>query len=251
MTPKDPDSGVRPSPPHFAPRSTVKEQPDTGQVVEALGVGASPPDAAFDHFLSDPMRSLSARHWTPLAVAVRAAQWFDECNIRTVVDIGSGAGKFCVAAALAGYCHFTGLEHRARLVASARRLAHRFGVEDRTHFIYGALGEVRLPSVDAYYLFNPFEENVAGAKERIDESVELSSERWTRDLRATHALLSRAAAGTYVLIYNGFGGVLPTSYRRVRLARELPNPLCLWRKAPSRLICRWQRASPAGCADAA
>jgi SAM-dependent methyltransferase len=231
-------------------RATTKH-PSTGHVVEALAAGACPPDAAFDHFLSDPIRGLSAQHWTPLAVAARAAQWFDECNIRTVVDIGSGVGKFCVAAALSGYCHFTGLEHREELVACARRLAQRFGVESRTHFIHGALGDARLPTADAYYLFNPFEENVSDATERIDESVELSSERRARDLQATHALLSRAAAGTYVLLYNGFGGALPTSYRRVRLDRELPNPLCLWRKAPSGLISGGQRPSPAGRADAA
>src|SRR4051812_18571180 len=75
------------------------------QVAEALGAGMRLTDASFDQFLFDPLRALSSQHWTPLAVAARAAEWFEQRNIRTVVDIGSGAGKFCVAAALAGHCH--------------------------------------------------------------------------------------------------------------------------------------------------
>jgi hypothetical protein len=187
------------------------------------------------------MRRLSANHWTPLAVAARAALWFEEYNVRTVADIGSGAGTFCVAAALASRCHFTGLEHRGHLVACARMLARAYGVEARTHFIHGALGEARLPTVDAYYLFNPFEENVMGPLDRIDESVALSSERLTRDLEVVHSLLARAPAGTYVLTYDGFGERPPASYRVIRVDRALPNTFCLWRKSATRLIGRAHR----------
>ncbi len=227
------------------------ERADVGRVAEALGAGGCPADSLFDQFLWEPMRSLSGQHWTPLAVAARAAQWLDECNVRTVLDIGSGVGKFCVAAALASRCHYTGLEHRGHLVTCARNLARTFGVEARTHFIHGALGEARLPTVDAYYLFNPFEENVLEPTERIDESVGLSGERLTRDLEALHLLLLRAPVGTYVLTYNGFGGDLPGSYSRMRVDRELPNPLCLWRKSASRLIRRSHQTGLASSAGAA
>ena len=203
------------------------------QIAEALSAGMCPADSAFDSFLPDEIRARSSQHWTPLEVAVRCAQWFDECNIRTVVDIGSGAGKFCVAAALAGQCSFIGLEHRERLVACARALARTFELDGRVEFIHGAVGEVSLPAADAYYLYNPFEENIWRAG-RIDADVELSSERRARDLFALRALLAVARAGTYVLTYNGFGAKLPPAYRAVRTDRELPNVLCLWRKATSR-----------------
>jgi hypothetical protein len=233
------------------PTESMIPYPDPACVIEALVRGVCPPDAAFDQFLAEPMRRLSAYHWTPLAVALKAAQWFEECNIRTVIDIGAGAGKFCVAAALATRCHFVGLEHRGHLLANARLLARTFGVEDRTYFIHGALGEVRLPTVDAYYLFNPFEENVMDPTECIDNSVRLSNERRTRDIESLHALLARASAGTYVLIYNGFGGSLPAGYERIRLARELPNTLCLWRKAAWGLIGRSYRSRGSDLAGAA
>jgi SAM-dependent methyltransferase len=202
------------------------------QIARELRTEARPVDARFDRFLSARMRAVSRQHWTPLVVAARAARWLDESNVRTVLDIGSGAGKFCVAAALAGHCHFTGLEHRASLVASARQLARAFNVEDRVHFIEGALGSVSVPCADAYYLYNPFEENLSGYDERIDEGVELGEKRYARDLIAVDELLDAAPAGTHVLIYNGFGGALPAGYREVRTDRTLPNVLRLWRKLP-------------------
>lgn len=224
--------------------------PDSKCFLQALAGGVCPPDSEFDQFLAEPMRRLSARHWTPLAVALEAARWFEEYGIRTVIDIGSGVGKFCVAAAVASRCHLVGLEHRGHLLASARALARTFGVEDRTRFIHGALGDVRLPTVDAYYLFNPFEENLMDPAECIDEGVRLSPERLTRDLDALHLMLVRAPAGTYVLTYHGFGGSLPASYERIRWDRDLPNTLCLWRKAASRLIGRSHRSGLAGAAGA-
>ncbi|MEO8184428.1 MAG: hypothetical protein ABI895_36935, partial [Deltaproteobacteria bacterium] len=135
-----PASGLR----HCPTRTTPALAPE--QIADALGSGMCPMDSSFDQFLSDPMRALSSQYWTPLAVAARAAEWFAERNIRTVVDIGSGAGKFCIGAALAGHCYFTGLEHRERLVTAARALARTFKVESRVHFLRGALGATRLPS---------------------------------------------------------------------------------------------------------
>jgi len=199
----------------------------------ALGLrhGIDIDDAQFDRCLPSELQAVSRQHFTPLLVARRAAQWFDEFQIRTAIDVGSGAGKFCVAAALSGQCHFTGLEHRPNLVLAARTLAQQFGVEERVDFIQGALGQVPLPRVDAYYLYNPFEENLERWPGRIGEDVELSLARHARDLAATDELFRHARVGTYVLTYNGFGGQLPATFREVRSDRDLPNPLCLWRKA--------------------
>jgi hypothetical protein len=41
----------------------------------------------------------------------------------------------------------------------------------------------------------------------------------------------RAPAGTIVLTYNGFGGLMPASYEACRVSRDLPCVLRLWRKA--------------------
>jgi predicted RNA methylase len=200
------------------------------RVAELLRTGSCPADSAFDRFLPDELRVVSGQYWTPLVVAKRAAEWFDELNVRTVVDIGSGAGKFCVTAALVGRCRFTGLEQRPRLVAAARTLARLFEVDDRVGFVEGALGTLATPVADAYYLYNPFGEYLFGSSEHLDRDVERSDERYARDVAAVQDLLHRARFGTCVLTYNGFGGRVPSSYRQIRVDNKLPNALRLWRK---------------------
>lgn len=202
-------------------------------VAELLRAVACPEDQVFDQFLPDELRAVSDQYWTPLVVIRRAAQWLDEVGIRTVLDIGSGAGKFCVAAALGGHCHFTGLEQRPRLVEAARRLARTFAVTDRTCFLEGTLGVLPLPRVDAYYLYNPFDEAAFHPETRLDHDVDHSHERRLSDIAAMQKLLREAKVGTYVLTYNGFGGNLPAGYRELRVDRGLPQVLRLSRKVSS------------------
>jgi len=116
------------------------------QLAEAMHSDCCPADRAFDQFLPERLSVVSPFYWSPLAVAQRAAEWFTDAGVHTVVDIGSGAGKFCVAAALFGGCRFMGLEQRPFLVQSARALAHLFDMNDRVRFVDGALGTVRLRS---------------------------------------------------------------------------------------------------------
>lgn len=202
-------------------------------VAELLRSGAWPEDHVFDQFLPDALRAVSDQYWTPLVVIRRAAQWLDELNVRTVLDIGSGAGKFCVAAALGGHCHFTGLEQRPHLVEAARALARAFAVTDRTCFLAGTFGVLPLPRVDAYYLFNPFDEAAFHPEARLDHDVDHSHARRQHDIAAVQQLLREAAVGTYVLTYNGFGGNLPADYRELRVDRGLPQVLRLSKKMGS------------------
>jgi SAM-dependent methyltransferase len=202
-------------------------------LAELLRGVAWPEDHVFDQFLPDELRAVSDQYWTPLVVVRRAAQWLDELDIRTVLDIGSGAGKFCVAAALGGHCHFTGLEQRPRLIEAARTLARTFGVSDRACFLEGTFGVVPLPRVDAYYLYNPFDEAAFDPETRLDDDVDHSDGRRQRDIAAVQKLLREAKAGTYILTYNGFGGNLPVDYRELRVDRGLPQVLRLSKKVSS------------------
>ena len=216
------------------PNDPLVLDPSTVGIAMAMRTGMCPVDRAFDRFFPDELRLVSSQYWTPLAVAMRAAEWLEEARVRTVVDIGSGAGKFCVAAALASGCHFTGIEQRPRLVAAARDLARVFDVEDRVAFHVGALGETRIPEAEAYYLYNPFGENLFGPQDHLDEDVELTFDRYARDIAATRELLLRAPAGTHVLVYNGFGGQVPLGYHEIHADHELPNPLSMWTKTSGR-----------------
>jgi predicted RNA methylase len=146
-------------------------EPSAREIAAMLRTRQQPAEGSFDRFLPDRLRAASSRHWTPLVVALRVAEWLDELGIRTVVDLGSGAGKFCVAAALAGHARLTGIEQRPWLVEAARDLAREFEVDDRVEFIQGVLGNCAVPEADAYYLFNPFGENLFGPDDHVDDEV--------------------------------------------------------------------------------
>jgi len=211
-------------------------------VSAALRAGIPLPEMAFDHFLPQALRDVSQRFWTPLVVAANAAMWFDELDVGDVLDIGAGPGKFCVATALTDQSRrrYYGLEQRPYVVQAARDLARDFGVDDRVSFIEGTLDDVSaLPKVAAYYLFNPFGENVAPLDEHLDATVELTDQRFMRDIAATEALLAAAPAGSYVLVYNGFGGRVPPSYEPIRIDYDLPNVLRLWVKVGGTRSNRW------------
>jgi SAM-dependent methyltransferase len=212
------------------PMDDIDRGPSAAEVGRAIRSGKYPGDRVFDRFLPYDLRLVSGQHWTPLVVAQRVAKWLDLVGIRNVVDLGSGAGKFCVAAAIASRCSFTGIEQRPRFVQAARGLAHVFGVENRVEFLHGALSRDTIPTADAYYLYNPFEENLLGSDEQLGEEVELSPERYQREIAFIEGFFEEAPVGTYVIKYNGFGGRMPLSYEEVHVDREMPNVLRLWRK---------------------
>lgn len=187
-------------------------------------------DREFDGHLPPELRGPSQTFWTPIRVAARVAKWHDELGVRTAVDIGSGPGKFCVVGALAGNCVYLGMEHRTHLVLAARALAQVFDLEDRVCFLDASFGDGEAPLADAYYLYNPFEENLFGRDDHLDTTVELSVTRYRADIAAVEKLLGDAPPGTVVTTYNGFGGTIPSDYRELRRATDLPNVLRLLRR---------------------
>ena len=86
-------------------------------------------DAQLDALLPEAVRRVSSVYWTPVRVARRAAQIFDDLGISRVLDVGSGPGKFCiVAGARVPRMSFVGIEHRPHLVAAAQSLAASVGL---------------------------------------------------------------------------------------------------------------------------
>lgn len=197
------------------------------RVASRLRRGDIVTDMSFDRLLPEAWRSQSDHFWTPVEVALRAAQWIDQIGAAHVVDIGSGAGKFCVVGALASRARFTGVEHRRSLIQAAEMLARELNVHGRVSFRHEAIAPGEVPAADVYYLFNPFGENFYGPDESLDTEVELSDVRFARDVETVKTTLRAAPLGTHLLTYNGFGGTVPSGYAECRLDRELPCVLRL------------------------
>lgn len=200
-------------------------------VAAALRAGRPSANDAFDRFLPEALRDVSHKYWTPVPVIRRAATWLRETHVADVVDIGSGAGKFCVAAALLTRCRFIGLEHRASLVDASRSLAGTFEVADRVTFIRGELAQTTNLAAAAYYFFNPFGDYSFESERFSEPGLAFTSETHKRDIVAVHALLSSAPDGTFLITYNGFGGKVPATYLQLDVIDRLPGTLRLWRKA--------------------
>jgi hypothetical protein len=203
-------------------------------VTRALRAGEEVSDDAIDLWLAEPYRCVSRRFWTPVEVGRTAARWIEDQGAERVLDVGAGAGKFCVVSALATNLRMTGIEQRHHLVVEASNLAHRFRVEHRCRMLLGTLERVDLAAFDALYVFNSFAENVYPRHEQLDDRVELSARRLRDDLRTVEAALARMALGAALVTYHGFGGVVPDTFDLVRDEQVGSGSLRLWVKRRAR-----------------
>ena len=199
------------------------------QLRRALRAGVAT-NRAFDRLYAAPVRQRSARFWTPVEVAHRAGRLLAGQNVRTVLDVGAGVGKFCIAAACA--CpdiEFTGVEHRPHFVEAARAASARIGTNN-ARFVVGDATAPGLLDFDALYLYNPFAENLYVDSHPLDNTVELSPRRLIADVqRIVHALVA-ASVGMCLLTYHGFGGPIPATYELAHEEEAGTDWLRLWVK---------------------
>jgi SAM-dependent methyltransferase len=201
---------------------------DHRRIARSLRSGTLVADRVFDEVFPLPERARSSVYWTPVEVAVRAASLLTNKAGATILDIGSGVGKFCIVAAAAANVNARGLEHRPHLVEIARQAAAKIGVTPV--FEGGTIEEQDAATIDGFYLFNPFAENLTIGADRLDATVELSHDRFWSDVAATEQLLSRARIGARVVTYCGFGGVMPSGFVRAVRERCGGGGLELWVK---------------------
>jgi SAM-dependent methyltransferase len=171
---------------------------------------------------------MSSSFWTPVSVATRAAELLVRCASTRVLDVGSGAGKFCIVGAAVTGAIFVGIERWAPLVHTARSATERLGI-DRASFLHGPFHTVDTTDFDAIYFFNPFERG-AWTDRQLDDAVHRSDARFITDIDRAEQLLRGARLGTRVVTYHGFGGEMPPEYRRERRERHHTGYLELWVK---------------------
>jgi hypothetical protein len=181
-------------------------------VLNDLRDGKPVRDDEFDSIYPDPIRAVSDVYWTPVAVARDAALWLTKNGCDRVLDVGAGVGKFClVGATVAPKTVFVGIEHRVHLVNVAQTAARQCRLQN-VLMLCGEMTVAQWRDYDAFYLFNPFDENnfVTGAQ--LDDTVELTTKRYVRDVTFAERCLGAARPGTRVVTYHGFGGAMPVEY---------------------------------------
>jgi SAM-dependent methyltransferase len=178
-------------------------------------------DEKFDLIYPGQIRELSSIFWTPVAVAAEAAKRLVTAPGTRVLDIGCGPGKFCLVGASLADGRFTGVEQRSDLVEAVRQAATDLCLPRRSlgegggitnvEFVQGNVVDVAFADHDAFYLFNPFEENLLDGH-KIDRLVPLSPELFKRYTNHVSAQLGVRPIGTRVVTYMGYADDIPACY---------------------------------------
>ncbi len=183
-------------------------------------------DEQFDRIYPVEIRDLSWRHWTPVAVARQAAEFLVSESGTRVLDLGCGPGKFCIVGALTTAGHFTGVEQRQHLADLAHVTIQRERIPN-AEIIHANITDIDVLAYDAFYLFNPFEENLF-KRGKIDASVAFSEALYEQYIEHVAAELARVPLGTNLVTYGGLCEEVPLCYKEMR--SSFGGTLKLWQK---------------------
>jgi SAM-dependent methyltransferase len=195
--------------------------------IDSLGSPSYQNDDSFDELFSPRIRKLSKVHWTPLSVVKRAASFLAPNPGSKVIDIGSGVGKFCVAAAY--YCpdsEFHGIEQRMSLHTAAEYSKEVSGLNN-VHFIYGDFTELSLDGYTGIYFYNSFAENLYTFG-RIDNTIQHSPSLYNYYANYLYKILEEKPVGTRLTTYHVSENEIPICYNLVET--DFDQHLKMWIK---------------------
>ena len=98
-------------------------------VAGILRSGRVVPDETFDEIYPDAVRHASPIHWTPMRVCARVVDLLRLSSGDRLLDVGAGAGKFCIVAAAMSRARVRGIERYPELTAVAREASRRLKIE--------------------------------------------------------------------------------------------------------------------------
>ncbi len=184
-------------------------------------------DDKFNQLYPLPIQALARRHWTPLAVSRKVANFLAAENDVRILDIGSGVGKFCLSASYyKPNAFYYGVEQRKNLVnhaETAREILHFENIS----FFNGNFTLLDLRNYDHFYFYNSFYENLLGT-DKIDDSIDYTSGLYNYYNRYLYKQLEQKPTGTRLATYHSLEDEIPPSYLVV--GSEFDNLLKFWIK---------------------
>ncbi len=195
-------------------------------VFEFLKLNKNVTDTEFDTIYPENIKKLGPVHWTPVEVAREAASFLSDMPAPSILDIGSGAGKFCLVGAAITNGQYTGVEQRTNLHLVAKRLATHYGLPN-VKFIQANITEINFSDYNAFYYFNPFYENIEKSN-IIDETVELKTQNFNVYTRYVKQQLEGMPIGTRLVTYWSSVKDIPLSY--TLQVKSMGGLLEMWEK---------------------
>lgn len=185
-------------------------------------------DDAFNKLYPKGIETKATKHWTRLEVAKCAADFLAAQNRVRVLDIGSGVGKFCLAAAqYKPHAVFCGIEQRKYLVDYAIDCSNKLDLPN-VSFVHGNFTQLDLGKFDHFYFYNSFYENLDGT-DKIDNSIEHSVSLFNYYNRYLYKQLEQRRTGTRIATFHSLEVEIPPSYYVVKT--EFEGLLKFWVKA--------------------
>ena len=183
-------------------------------------------DTTFNELYPSRIKRLAARHWTPVAVAKFAAEYLVDKPYKKVLDIGSGAGKFCLVGAASTTGMFYGVEQRASLVKLSKKIVDKYDLAN-VEFIHSNINEISFSDYEAFYFYNSFYENIDSSCS-IDKAILPERELFYSYSKYVKEQLEQTPIGTRLVTYWSNGEEIPDSFKLEYIACE--GVLILWRK---------------------
>ncbi len=170
----------------------------------------------FNHFLPGYLQRASRVYFTPIRVAQLAAQWLTDDGAKTVLDIGAGVGKFCVAGASLNSSFYFGIEYRQSVSQIANDMISRFQLSNSI-VEHGNVVALDFQNFDAFYMYNPFFENLLSAR-RLNDEVELAAPLYNYYFSKVRHKLDCTKPGTRLVTFHGNNFEAPESFEKVHEA---------------------------------
>ena len=133
-------------------------------------------DTEFDKLYAEKYREHSNIHWKPIEVAKAALDWLAITHESSVLDIGSGVGKFCSLGALLTDGQFTGVEKRRELVETAESTIKNLNLPI-IQYLHSNITKVDFTQFDSFYYYNPFCEQIS-ISGQIDNTISYSPNKY-------------------------------------------------------------------------
>lgn len=183
-------------------------------------------DEEFDTIFPAQIRTLSAAHFTPIEESIAASRFLAGIPEAKVLDIGSGAGKFCMIGAACTTGHFTGVEQRGNLCAISEQIAADYHLSN-VRFIHSNITDIAFEDYNAFYFFNPFYEHIF-RNGGIDEAITLDKNLYTHYVAYVKEQLGNMPEGTRLVTFHTHAEQIPDTY----LARSVSEDerLVMWEK---------------------
>ena len=184
-------------------------------------------DNQFHQLYQENILHLASIHWTPIQVAKKAAEFLSVGKSPKILDIGSGAGKFCLAAAYyQPKAFFYGIEQRKELVKAANTALEILQLPN-VSFINENIVAIDLKAYDHFYFFNSFYENLDDYF-KIDNEILYSAELYSTYQSYVYKQLEKKSAGTRIVTFHSTEDEIPEQYHEVSVSDD--NLLKFWIK---------------------